>query len=747
VIRDALLGLRLAGAGGRGGVVRLALMASGSAAAAFLVLTSVGLAGVADRQEVREQRITPRIDHAVGGTVQANAVLLGDGWDGRELRRVVLAADVGSTPLPPGVARLPEAGEVLLSPALARLTETEALISERFPQRHGPRIEPAGLVAPDQLLAYVGTTADQLGPLAVRILGFGDPDADGRIDPRAARTIGMLVTLLLIAPVVMFMTVCARLSANARSQRLAALRLVGLSTARTQIVNAAEAGTAAVTGSLLGLGLWLGWRAVRPTARIGVFGWYSNDLHIPAARLVVILVTLAVIAIVSGALAATPGVTHALRTRRERSTRHLSPLRIVPLVAGVVVLAVSRATATPGGSTASFESWTAMFGTGLVLTIVGLVTTTPYAAVVIGTILARSPRPALLLAGNRLRHEPAASSRVVAALAVALFAAGIGQVVATALDHGDEEIRSALPPVVNFEVIGPETTPARYEALSPLHQALPAVRVGPEGQELDAVVATCAQLRSATSTELAGCIDGGIVAVDMPDRVAPPGAPAANEHEGIDEALAAVGLPAVSGRVDLVIPFVDGYFTPAVIVPPDLAPTTATRFYVPIPASDYSPQASAAHLAALAPTAMLNPLVTSVDRLDTPRIYRGLIAIGTTSALAVGLAALLVAVTSAAIERRRPMAHLAAVGTPAATIRRTVVLQIAPVSFVLLILAATASILGGDAYIRWGYPNEALPLAALAKLLLAGVAITIIAAVSAAVTATHPSRAEVLRQE
>jgi FtsX-like permease family len=742
VIRDGALGVRLAGVGGRGGLVRMMLMATGSAAAVVVVLTSFGLTRVVDRQDTRAQHIAANLATNGGGF---NATFIADSWDGREMRRVVLASDLDDVPTPPGLERLPRNGEVMMSPALENLAASERLIDDRFPQPRGPHIEPDGLIAPDQLLAYIGASTDQLGPYSSHIESFGNPSASSRLDPRAARTIALLITLLLIAPVVMFMAVCARLSANSRTQRLAALRLLGLTRRRTQLVNATEIGITAAAGSVIGWLLWTAWITLQPEVHIGVFAWYSTDIKLSPFQQIATIAGLVVLSVTVAVVASRDAIANPSRTRRDRSSRQVSLWRLAPLTVGGVALVIARMRA--GGSSGDFRAWVPLFGLGLTLTAIGLVLAAPIAATIVGRFMMRSSRPSWLLAGSRLRHDPAATSRVVAALAVALFAAGIAQIVAASLDEYDAQITSTIPPVVNLEIIGPPTNSATYQPISPLTDPLPNFRIGPPGHELDAVAATCTQLRTATGQPLPNCADGQVQRVisTEPNYTQADDAPS---QDDINAALAYAQLPATAGApLDLTIPFVDGFFTPAIVVPPDLAPNNSSRFYIPIPSDQYDPQTLTTVLAARSPTAFWNPFITGIDRLDTPRIYRGIIAAGTIAALVIGAAALTVATIANAIEHRSRLRALAAIGANPDSIRLSVILETAPVSLGLLVIASTAAIAGGNAYLQFSYPGAAIPLRALGALIGFSFAATALASVLAAGAVTRLNRDEIIRQE
>lgn len=740
MMRLVRLGARLSLGSGQAGRLRLVLMASGSAVAAFVVLTALALSGLAERQDAREQRIAPVIDVQPTAEAQLVGSVIADGWNGQELRRIVLAQVGPDAPVPPGVERLPRDNEVVLSPALLKLVAAEPLVAQRFPQRMSGTIGPEGLVEPGQLIAYVGVSDASEIWHPVAIDGWGDATSLGTLDPRAARTVGLLVLLTLVAPVVIFMATCARLSATARTQRLAALRLIGLSPWRTQLVNSIELLVVGSGGTAFGLVAWLAWRQLDPTVNVGTFGWYSSDLWPGSSTMVISLVALVTLTVAVGLVGGHAGIRRPLEVRRERSVRSMSWWRAAPLTGGIVLLAWSWHTS---GQRGHFVSWMAPFAFGMIATAIGLVLVIPFAALVFGRLLGRSSRPAAVLAGARLRHEPAVGDRVVAAMAIALFAAGFAQVVLTSVDvafagTSENEVGS----VFDLTAYGTSSHASRYAGISDLNVALPKLRIGP-GQ-LDAIAATCAQLRTATTGDLAGCRDSTPLVVrsiqigSMPSR--------ASTQVEVNRALTSAGLPMSTGSVDLEFPAGNGSFYAAVIIPPDLAPST-TNFTVPFDGSTYDPQAVVAGLAAVDPGAVWDSGVTGVDRLDSARIYTGIVAVGTASALVVALLAIVIATLDRTIERAGPQARLAAIGTSATTIRGAVALQVLPVSASALVASGAAAMLGGSSYLRWGNPSIHIPLGPIALLTALGVASALLATLVAVLgTVTRP-RPQMLRTE
>lgn len=700
------LGLRLTSAGGRSGWIRVALMASGAAVASFLLLTTVGLISIVDAQESRDAATVPVAD---GGATDLVIVEVADGWGGREIRRVAVAVIGEDLPLPPGVDRLPAAGEVILSPALARLATRELLVGQRFPQRVVGTVAPEGLVEPDQLIAYVGVRPDQVGSQAMGVTGFGSPAGHSVRDPRAVRTVAMLVLVFMLVPLSVFLATCARLSATGREQRLAALRLLGLGPGRTQFVNAIENAVAAMLGSVIGLLLWWIWRSTATTARVGRFSWFIDDMTVSLVLGVIVFVAPIVLALFVGAVASRQAVAQPMRTRRERSTRSVSRWRAVPFLGGVALLSMSWRTAK---SEAGPVPWMLLFTAGLIATGIGTTLLVPAVARLTGALLSRIPRPSALLAGRRLQHEPANAGRIIAGLAVAIFAGGFGQAILVALDSvNDYEPGLGPGPVVNLEVIGPPVAidADPYRQLSTVDASAALITLA-DGST--AVVADCATARTLSNAALPFCTDGNVYTVTS-------GVMDYSAH-GISSGL--LGLPTPVGELVLDVWLPDGLITPSLLIPVGLVGVPVERWIVGFDTASLDPQVMTAELFSAQPGARWNPSITDVSSNDASRIYMSMVAVGITVALLIGLAAMIIATVDAALERRAPLARLAALGTSPRTIRLAHLLQTIPVGVIVLGAAGFGALIAGMSYLRWG-SSDALSVPIRSLVLITGIAI------------------------
>jgi hypothetical protein len=254
------LGLRLAVAGGRESLLRLALTAVGVGVGVLLLL--LGLTGQSAAQGRAERSGWRSADSATPATAPDAALFLSvtDYHDGTAMARTYVAALGPRPPVPPGLEHLPGPGEVAVSPTMRRLLSStpDDQLDDRYPGRVTATIGDGGLAHPDELVALIGRTPDQLGAVNSRSLqevrGFGSLPS-GYAYYLALRVFLLVGAVLLLVPVVVFIVMATRVAAAQREQRLAAICLAGATRLQAAVVAAVETGLAAVAGSALG---WAG---------------------------------------------------------------------------------------------------------------------------------------------------------------------------------------------------------------------------------------------------------------------------------------------------------------------------------------------------------------------------------------------------------------------------------------------------------------------------------------------------------
>ncbi|MEV0386293.1 FtsX-like permease family protein [Nonomuraea sp. NPDC050643] len=422
-----VLGLRFAVAGGREGLARWALTAFGvGVGVALLLLCLTGqsaLQGRADRSAWRDS--TP----ATPATAPDPALWLAvsDHYAGEPLFRLHVAALGSRPPVPPGLDRLPAAGEVAVSPALRRLIEAipRDQLGARFPGRITATVGPAALAHPDQLIAIVGHTPEKLRELtgAKEVRGIQTGPPGDYAFTAAARLLLVFGALLLLIPVVVFIVMVTRIAAIRREQRFAVMRLAGATRVQAAVMAAAETGLGAVTGAVLGLPAYL---VARPVVAAhlthGGARFFDADVSDPPGLMALVLAGVPLLAMATTvvSLQVTP-LGLGARPPRRRPPR---AWRVLPPTAGVagLFLAPALAGADPDQPYLAFVA----------LIMVGAVIAGPWICLVAARALARAGRAAgTLMAARRVAGDPRGAFRgvsgVVLAAFVVMFAAGLAR--------------------------------------------------------------------------------------------------------------------------------------------------------------------------------------------------------------------------------------------------------------------------------------------------------------------------------
>ncbi|MGY1578244.1 ABC transporter permease [Streptomyces sp. MN13] len=299
--RDLGLGFRFAFAGGREGWIRTLLTAVGvGLGVALLLLTTA----IPNALAARDERGTARSDLLINQTEpkKSDATLLIAGTDttfrDQDVRGRVLEPEGPRAPLPPGVAEFPGVDEMVVSPALERLLESDEgkLLRERLPQRIVGTIGESGLIGSAELAYYRGGEglAARLDDGVSRLERFGDPlPATERMDPVLLLLL-LVVVVVLLMPVGVFVATAVRFGGERRDRRLAALRLVGSDSRMTRRVAAGEAMAGAALGLVFGTGFFLLGRQWAGT--VEVFGFSAFPSYLDPSPLLAVLVAVAVLA-------------------------------------------------------------------------------------------------------------------------------------------------------------------------------------------------------------------------------------------------------------------------------------------------------------------------------------------------------------------------------------------------------------------------------------------------------------------
>ena len=426
------LGLRLTLGSGREAALRVLVTAAAVALGVGLLLAALagvnGLHAQTDRGawlDTSAQASRPA--STTGGLWWLSGT---DQFGNQAIDQVDVAAAGPHAPVPPGIAHLPGPGEYDASPALTALLKSEPAneLRERYPGHQIGTIGAAALPSPNSLIIVIGHTARQLSqaPGAVEVGAIQRTPASCYACQNTSGSGPVLQFILaggavaLLLPVLILIATASRLSAARREERFAAMRLVGATPRQISVVSAVEAVVAAVAGVAVGFALFFVFRPLLYHVPFTGAPLAAGDLSLHRTDIVLAVIGVPVAAVVSARLALRRVRISPLGVQRRASSRPPRIVRIIPLLAGIAVLAYFDAAGKPGAVGGQLLELLA----GFVLLIVGLVLAGPWFTTAGARLMAnRASRPSTLIAGRRLLDNPKAAFRFISGLVIALFVA------------------------------------------------------------------------------------------------------------------------------------------------------------------------------------------------------------------------------------------------------------------------------------------------------------------------------------
>ncbi|MEV0192589.1 FtsX-like permease family protein [Kitasatospora purpeofusca] len=424
--------LRLAVSGGRQAVARLLTIAAATAVGVGLLLSTLAAVNAVGATNERvlwaNSGAKSRTETAAVDPLRWRDHGL-EFYDGKRLLFIEVAATGPTSPVPPGLTKLPAADEYYASPALAKLIrETPAdQLADRFPGRLVGEIGKAALASPDSLVLVSGQDPEALaarpGARSITTIATALPSGcEADCPSTGVRGDAMTLILSVVAgallfPVVIFIGTATRLSAATREQRYAAMRLVGATPRQITLIAAAESTVAAVAGTVLGFGLFLLLRPLVADVPFTGDRFFVDDLTLTLPQGLAVLLGVPLAAAVAARLALRRVTVSPLGVSRRTTPKPPSAWRVAPLLAGLAELAwfVGRRPQTTNGQTAAYL-------TGFLVVMLGLVAAGPWLTMAVARLVAaRTSRPASLIAVRRLADDPKAGFRSVAGLILALF--------------------------------------------------------------------------------------------------------------------------------------------------------------------------------------------------------------------------------------------------------------------------------------------------------------------------------------
>ncbi len=711
------LGLRLAVAGGKEAMTRLALIAIAVAIGVGLLLTTLASINAFNAQNERYAWLEtgyPGAQAQAGVSASPATVavdplwwlLRADYFHGEQIGRVDVAATGPNSPLPPGIPALPGPGEFYASPSLDKLLrETPFLqLGDRYPGTQVGIIGAEALPSPDSLIIVIGhdvaDLSQTIGAHQITQISTTSPDRCGAECAPTAGTNSNGVTLVLsvvaaalLFPVLVFIGGATRLSAARREQRFAAMRLVGATPRQIARLATIESSLATVVGVVAGFGLFYALRPAIATIAFTGDRFFTSDLS-PS---VVDVLCVAIGIPIAAALAAW----HALRRVNISPlgvSRRVTPpepriWRVIPVLAGIVwlvYLAYFSDVAANGNSTNQAMSYLA----GVFLIMIGLVIAGPWLTMIGSRVMARrAGRAAGLIASRRLGDDPKAAFRAISGLVLAVFvgscAIGIITTIVAYSGGATGDTANSTGTVIQERDRGPRpevaATPLSDHAVDALssipgvagvaaiHVDLAADAV-PSREHPPHFFVSCAQIVHTPS--LGHCPAGADVVVVEP-------------HFG-------------GGVIDAATPMSDSTWPAANVTTQELSDLPIDTVVVSTDGSTAAVERVRTALEKSFPTSFPPQTLSEFDTDNTRLIdsYRQLANVVLFTSLPIAGCSLAVSVAGGVSERRRPFSLLRLTGVPLAMLRRVVTLEAAIPLLISVVVSVGAGLAAAALFLR-----------------------------------------------
>jgi len=438
------LGLRLAVAGGKEAITRVALIAVAVAVGSGLLLTTLASTNAFSAQNERYAWIETGYPGAESSDATPSATsavdplwwqLHGDYFDGTLIARVDLAATGPNSPIPPGIPALPNPGQFYASPRMAELLRTTPppQLGDRYPGTQIGIIGDEALPAPDTLIIIVGRDVADLAQSSdaqlVRQISTTSPSECTTVcAPVGTDANGLILVLSVVAaallfPVLIFVGGATRLSAARREQRFAAMRLVGATPRQISTISTVESALATVVGVALGFGLFAAFRPLIATIPFSGERFFTSDLSLSAANVLLVALGIPLAAAVAARIALRRVNISPLGVTRRTTPRPPRPRRLILMIAGIAWLYyLAYFSDLPDSHDSARQAYAYLLGVFAIM--IGLVVAGPWLTMIGSRLTARrAKRPASLIAARRLGDNPQSAFRAVSGLVLAVFVA------------------------------------------------------------------------------------------------------------------------------------------------------------------------------------------------------------------------------------------------------------------------------------------------------------------------------------
>jgi hypothetical protein len=388
----------------------------GIAIATAVLLVAASIGNMSQQRELRQ--LTDFVVDAPQGGVEPTYINRGyTEFRGENVRVSYVAGTGWDSPKPDGLPALPEPGEMYVSPALAELLASQdgKLLLPRLPEKVVGTLPPNLVQTPGDLIAWVGADKAALGD-SIAAYGFGAPAQAQEVNP-AMMALMLIGAVVLLLPVLIFVTSASRIAGAERDRRLSALRLVGSGSRQVRRIAAAESLAGTFVGMVLGAAVFVVARQF--TEGISFFGEraYVSDVVPDPVLTVVIVLLIPALSVLTALFALRRTIIEPLGVvRQSKPVRRRLWWRLALIVLGVVLLITQL------GAEDNSDTWAWAVSGGAALLLVGVPVLLPWLIERVSGQMSGGPS-SWLLAVRRLQLDSGTSARVVGGVAVVLAGA------------------------------------------------------------------------------------------------------------------------------------------------------------------------------------------------------------------------------------------------------------------------------------------------------------------------------------
>lgn len=391
--------------------------------AVFNALVHQGRYG--DWQTAMFQQLSGTIDDKNHSAVDPLYVAIGSGgnleqWGDEPILVATLYAGGPKAPSLNGLAT-PSSGSYYVSPRLDGIMHEHPhdALGQRFGERQAGIIPNDMLMSPDALVVIRGATEAEKGSL--------QPIYSLQANTTASKMKNLIMSTLylgifiLLFPVILLVSIAAKLGSAQREQRYAALRLVGATKRQITRIVATESIVAAVAGIVIGIVFYFALQPLLTEFRFNGMRFWPHDISLePWQYLTIIASTLLLVWYANWW-----GMRHVQTSplgvaRRQRVTKNPRVWRVIPLLVGVGIVVEIRMSMLANEAKSSDVQWVIL---GVMLIMLGLVWAGPWLTYVISTRASKHAQHAHTLLGSRyIAMHTREVFRSVSGVVVALFA-------------------------------------------------------------------------------------------------------------------------------------------------------------------------------------------------------------------------------------------------------------------------------------------------------------------------------------